>query len=127
MPTILRYKRAHRYRLMQRRDNVIPIPMLEKMVRERLVIKRLPFQAIVALHGQFRRDTDGGTKWVFEPLMFREVDTVPTSREILVPDCGADDADGTFIDKSVEHCALPQNVVVWFFEWSSRIQAGRIP
>ena len=58
---------------------------------------------------------DGGTKWVFEPLMFQEMDIVPTRRRILVPDRGADDADGTFIDKSVELSALPQNVIVWFF------------
>ena len=30
MPIILRHKRSHRYRLIQRRDNVILIPMLEK-------------------------------------------------------------------------------------------------
>ena len=100
---------------MQRRDNVIPIPMLEKMIRERLVIKRLPVQVIVALHGQFRRDVDGGTKWVFERIMFREVDAVPTPREILVPDRGADDADGTFVDESAELSALPQTVIIWFF------------
>ena len=76
--------------------------MLDKMIRERLIIKRRPVQAIVALHGQFRRDTDGSTKWVFEPIIFREVDAVPTPREILVPDCGVDDADGPFIDESVE-------------------------
>ena len=97
------------------RDNVIPIPMLEKMIRERLVIDRFPAQVIVALHGQFRRNADGGMKWVFEPIIFREVDAVPTPREILVPNCGVDDADGTFIDKSVELSALPQNVIVWFF------------
>ena len=96
MPIILGHKRAHRYRLMQRRDNVIPIPMLEKMIRERLVINRFPVQVIVALHGQFRRNVDGGMKWVFEPIIFREVDAVPTPREILVPNCGVDDADGTF-------------------------------
>ena len=99
--------------------------MLKKMVSESLVIKRLPVQVIVALLGQFRRDADGGTKWVFEPIMFREVDAVPTPRRILVPDCGAD---GTFVDKSAELCALPQNVIVLVLrEWSSRIQAGRIP
>ena len=85
------------------------------MFRERLVVNRLPVQVIVALHGQFRRDTDGGTKWVFEPIMSREVNAVPIPRRILVPDCGADDADRTFIDKSAELFALPQNVVVWFF------------
>ena len=84
--------------------------MLGKRIRERLVLKRLPVQVIVALHGQFRRDADGGTKWLFERIMFREVDAVPTPRRILIPDCGADDADGTFIDKSVELSALPQNV-----------------
>ena len=115
MPIILGHERAHRYRLMQRRDNVIPIPMLEKMIRERLVINRFPVQVIVALHGQFRRNADGGMKWVFEPIIFREVDAVPTPREILVPSCGVDDADRTFIDKSVELFALPQNVIVWFF------------
>ena len=31
--------------------------MLEKMIGEHLAIKRLPVQVIVALHGQFRRDT----------------------------------------------------------------------
>ena len=116
MPIILRHKRVHRYRLIQWRDNVIPIPMLERMIRERLVLKRLPVKVIVALHGEFRCDVDGGTKWVFEPIMFREVDAVPTARRILVPDCGADDADGTFVDESAELSVLPQNVIV--NEWS---------
>ena len=89
--------------------------MLEKMIGEHLAIKRFPVQVIVALHGRFRRDQDGGTKWVFEPIMFREVDPVPTPRRILVPDCGADDTDGTFIDESAELSALSQNVIVWFF------------
>ena len=89
--------------------------MLEKMIGEHLAIKRLPVKVIVALHEEFRCDVDGGTKLVFEPIMFREVDAVPTPRRILVPDCGADDADGTFIDKFTELSALPQNVIVWFF------------
>ena len=101
MPLILRHKRTHRYRLIQRRHSVIPIPMLKKLVRERLVMKRLPVKVIVALHGQFRRDTHGGTKWVFEPSMFREVDAAPTPREILVPDPGADHADGTSLLSSL--------------------------
>ena len=58
---------------------------------------------------------DGGTKWVFEPIMFREVDAVPTPREILVPEPGADDADETFVDESVELSAPSQNVNVWLF------------
>ena len=47
--------------------------------------------------------------------MFREVDAVPSPREILVPEPGADDTDGTFVDESAELSALPQNVIVWFF------------
>ena len=115
MPLILRHKRTHRYRLIQRRHSVIPIPMLEKMIRECLVITRLPIQMSVTLHGQFRRDANGGTKWVFKPIIFREVDAVPTPRKILVPDRGADDADGTFVDKCGELYALSQNVNVRFF------------
>ena len=64
------------------------------------------------------------TRPLFEPIMFREVDAVPISRRILVPDCGADDADGTFVDEFVELSALFQNILR---EWSFRIQAGRTP